>query len=207
MPLAGDPVKSRREQYSDATREALIEAATAMFVQAGFFATALADVAASAQVTRGAVYHHFADKRALFEAVLERLERQALDRVRRQASTGADAWDASMKGLAAFLDQCCDPVYGRLVWREGPIALGWQRWRECELEYAYGLTEQFVSALMQAGDLPKLPLTTTTRLVFALIGEAGLALSEVSDPDGKQALREEYEAAIRRILEGLRVAP
>ena len=199
-------MKTRRELYSEATREALIEAATGLFVERGFSGTALADVASAAQVTGGAVYHHFADKRALFEAVLERFELQAVHRIRERASTATDPWEAAWRGLEAFLDQCCDPVYGRLVWQEGPVALGWQRWRECEMEYGYGLTEDFVAALISSGMLEPVPLTTTTRLMFALIGEAGLALAEVSDPEDKQALREEYQAVIRRVLEGLRVS-
>lgn len=205
MPSDPGVVKSRRAQYSEATREALIDAATTAFTERGFGGTALADVAAQAQVTRGAVYHHFVDKRALFEAVLERFEVGAVERVREQARTGTDPWDAAMRGLAAFLDQCCEPVYGRLVWQEGPIALGWQRWRECEMEYGYGLTEQFVRSLLDAGELPPAPVTTVTRLIFGLIGETGLALSEVSDMDAKWALRDECEAVLRRILEGLRV--
>ena len=201
------PVKSRRAQYSEATHEALIDAATTLFVERGFSGTALADVAAAAQVTRGAVYHHFTDKRALFEAVLERLELEVMARVRERASTGTDPWDAAMRGLTAFLDHCSDPVYGRLCWQEGPIALGWKRWRECEMEYGYGLTEEFVSFLINSGYLVPAPLTTATRLVFAMIGETGLALSEVNDPVEKQRVRGEYEATIVRILEGLRVAP
>ncbi|HEX2176531.1 MAG TPA: TetR family transcriptional regulator, partial [Nocardioidaceae bacterium] len=70
-------VKSRREQYSEATRAALLEAATALFHERGFGGTALEDVAAAAQVTRGAVYHHFTNKRDLFEAVIDALETQA----------------------------------------------------------------------------------------------------------------------------------
>jgi AcrR family transcriptional regulator len=207
MSTGQPPVKSRRAQYSEATRQALVEAATGLFVERGFSGTALADVAAAAQVTRGAVYHHFADKRALFEAVLEHFELQMIERVRHRAGGGTDPWDASMRGLAAFLDQCTDPVYGRLVWQEGPIALGWKRWRECELEYGYGLTEEFVSLLIDSGHLVPAPLTTLTRLMFAMIGETGLALSEVTDIAEQLRLREEYEATIRRILEGLRAAP
>jgi AcrR family transcriptional regulator len=207
MPTGEPSVKSRRAQYSEATRQALIEAATGLFVERGFSGTALADVAAAAQVTRGAVYHHFADKRALFEAVLERFELQMIQRVRDRAGTGTDPWDASLRGLAAFLDQCTDPVYGRLVWQEGPIALGWKRWRECELQYGYGLTEEFMSLLLDSGYLVPAPLTTATRLVFAMIGETGLALSEVTDVGEQLRLRDEYEATIRRILEGMRAAP
>lgn len=100
--------------------------------------TALADVAPAAQVTRGAVYHHFGDKRDLYEAVLDRLEDASMAQVRTVAAQGTDPWDAATIGLGAFLDVCSDPVYGRLVWQEGPLALGWQRWRKWEMEYGYG---------------------------------------------------------------------
>jgi AcrR family transcriptional regulator len=201
---AGGPVKSRREQYSAATRTALLDSATALFAEKGFSATALSDVAATAQVTRGAVYHHFADKQALFEAVLERLEVQAMQGIAGAAVGGGDAWDASMRGLAAFLDQCLDPVYSRIVWREGPAALGWQRWRECEHEYGYGLTEQFLRALAADGQILPVQLKTTTRLVFAMLGESGLALAEVEE-GARPELREELESVLYRILDGLRV--
>src|SRR5215471_5564610 len=64
-------VKSRREMYSEATRAALLEEATTLFAERGYSGTSLEDVASASQVTRGAVYHHFASKQALFEAVLE----------------------------------------------------------------------------------------------------------------------------------------
>jgi AcrR family transcriptional regulator len=136
------PVKSRREMYSEATRAALLEEATALFAERGYAGTSLEDVASASQVTRGAVYHHFAGKQALFEAVLDLQEvRATAEVVAAAAAAGAgDPWEAAMLALDAFLDQCCDPTYGRLVWREGPAALGWHRWRECEEKYAYGMS-------------------------------------------------------------------
>jgi len=125
-------------------------------------------------VTRGAVYHHFGDKRDLYEAVLDRLEDASMAQVNTAAAQATDPWDAATIGLGAFLDVCSDAVYGRLVWQEGPLALGWQRWRKCEMEYGYGLTEQFVTLLMDNGYVERTPLTTTARLMVAMIGEAGL---------------------------------
>ncbi len=196
-------VKSRREQYAEATREALVDAAAALFLQRGFGGTALAEVAATAQVTRGAVYHHFTDKRALYEAVLERFEVAAIERIAAASADGRDPWDAAMRALDAFLDQCCDPVYGRIVWHEGPVALGWTRWRECEHEYGYGLTAELLRAVVDAGYIEPVPLETASRLVFAMIGEAGLALADVDEGD-KPRLRAECGDVLRRILEGLR---
>jgi AcrR family transcriptional regulator len=146
-------VRSRRELYSEATRAALLEEATRLFGTRGYAGTSLADVAVASQVTRGAVYHHFDGKQALFEAVLGAQETRAIARIT-AAATAADPLEAARQALDAFLDQCCDPIYGRLVWLEGPAALGWHRWRECEQKYAFGLVERFITALVDAGYLP-----------------------------------------------------
>lgn len=160
------------------------------------------EVASATQVTRGAVYHHFDGKQALFEAVLDRLETGAMQRVIDAAAQQSDPWDATLAALDEFLDQCCEPVYGRVVWQEGPIALGWSGWKECEEKYAYGLIEQFLGGLMDAGHIERVPLETTSRLVFGLLGAAGLALAEADDA-GKQQTRDDCAALLRRMLVGL----
>jgi AcrR family transcriptional regulator len=195
-------VKSRREQYSEATRAALLEAATALFFDRGFGRTALEDVAAAAQVTRGAVYHHFANKGQLFEAVLDQLETQAKERVTAVTATVEDPWEAALVGLDAFLEQCCDPVYGRLVWQEGPVALGWARWKECEEEHAYGLIEGFVRALREAGRIEAVSLDLTTRFCFHLLGAAGQALAD-ADEASKRQVKDECADITLRMLTGL----
>ena len=141
-------VRSRRELYSEATRAALLDEATRLFAQRGYARTSLEDVAAASRVTRGAVYHHFDGKQALFEAVLDAQETRAIARIT-AAATAADPLDAARGALDAFLDQCCNPVYGSLVWLEGPTALGWHRWRECEQKYKNGLVERFITALVE----------------------------------------------------------
>lgn len=199
-------VKSRREQYSDATRSALLEAATRIFAERGYAHTSLDDVAVAIQATRGAVYHHFDSKQALFEAVIDVLGLETVEQVTAAASAHPDAWDAALAGIDAFLDRCCDPVYGRLCWQEGPVALGWSRWMECEQQYAYGMTEAFLRAMMQAGYLAPAPLPTLTHLVFNLLGGAGHAIVEAG-PTDQQQVRNECAALIRRLLSGLLVSP
>jgi AcrR family transcriptional regulator len=197
------PVKSRREMYSEATRAALLDEATALFATRGYAATSLEDVASASRVTRGAVYHHFAGKQALFEAVLDRQEERAMAEVA-AAATAADPWDASMQALDAFLVQCCDPVYGRLVWLEGPAALGWHRWRECEEKYAFGLVERFVRALIEAGYLADRATDSMVRFSFWMLGGAGLTLAEAAEAD-KPRLREEWGYLIRQSIRGVRI--
>ncbi|GAA2381052.1 TetR/AcrR family transcriptional regulator [Nonomuraea africana] len=197
------PVKSRREQYSQATKAALLEAATRRFAEHGFAGTALEDVAADIQASRGAVYHHFANKTALFEAVVEALETEMIRQVVESAATETDTWKAAMTATEMFLDHCCDPVYGRVVWQEGPLALGWQRWKECEEKYAYGLIEQLIQALVDSGEVPPLPLEPMARVTFHILGGAGMALAEAPAQD-KHRIKEEYSLVIRHLLSGAR---
>ncbi|MGW4469964.1 TetR/AcrR family transcriptional regulator [Nonomuraea sp. NPDC004354] len=198
-------VKGRREQYAQETRSALLEAARRRFAEQGFAGTALEDVAADIQATRGAVYHHFANKTALFEAVLDRLETEMIHRVIESSARADDPWQAAMAAVEAFLDHCCDPDYGRMVWQEAPRALGLQRWKEYEEKYAYGLIGQLIRGLMDSGEVPPLPLEPMTRISFHILGAAGMALAEASEAD-KPRVRDEYSRAIRHLLNGARTA-
>ncbi len=189
--------------YSEATRAALLAEATALFAERGYTGTSLEDVASASQVTRGAVYHHFASKQALFEAVLDAQEEHSTTRIA-AAATADDPWDAAVLALDAFLSQCCDPTYGRLVWLEGPAALGWHRWRECEKKYAYGLVERFVHGLIDAGYLEARAVDTLVRFSFWMLGGAGLALAEATDTD-KPRLRQEWGQLIRQTITALRI--
>jgi AcrR family transcriptional regulator len=196
-------VKSRRELYSEATRAALLDEATALFAQRGYSGTSLEDVASASQVTRGAVYHHFASKQALFEAVLDRQEARVTADVIAAAST-QDPWEAAMAALDTYLTHCCDPVYGRLVWLEGPAALGWHRWRECEKDHAYGLVERFIRDLVDGGYLRDTAFDSLVRFSFWMLGGAGLAVAE-APPEDKPRVRDEWRYLIGQAINSFRV--
>jgi len=197
-------VKSRREMYSEATRAALLDEATALFAQRGYAGTSLEDVASASQVTRGAVYHHFASKQALFEAVLQLQEARAMEAVAAAAAAAPDPWDAAILALDAYLQQCCDPVYGRLVWLEGPAALGWRRWRECERNYAYGLVERFIRDLVGGGYLDGTGFDTLVQFSFWMLGGAGLAVAEAAPLD-KPRVRDEWGRLIAHSFGSFRI--
>jgi AcrR family transcriptional regulator len=195
--------KSRRELYSETTRAALLETATAMFAERGFARTSLDDIAVATQVTRGAVYHHFESKQAVFEAVFDALEQDMTARVSAAAAGQPDAWQAGMAALDAFLDLCCEDRYGRLCWLEGPIALGWARWMDYEKKYAYALIDGFIQAVRESGQLASTPATVTSQLAFHLLGGAGRTIAEAPQAD-RPAVRDGCAVTIRRMLNGLR---
>jgi len=196
-------VKSRRELYSEATRAALLDEATTLFAERGYAGTSLEDVASASRVTRGAVYHHFASKQALFEAVLDLQEERATTEIV-AAAAAANPWDAAMLALDAYLSHCCDPVYGRLVWLEGPAALGWHRWRECEKKYSYGLVEQFIRDLVEGGHVDGRAFDSLVQFSFWMLGGAGLAVAEAA-PEDKPRVRDEWGYLIGRAISSVRV--
>src|SRR5262249_60385483 len=106
-------VKSRREMYSEATRTALLDEATALFAERGYSGTSLEDVASASQVTRGAVYHHFASNQALFEAVLK-LQEARVTAWRLAAAKAPGPGKTAIIGRATYRDHCIDPASGRL---------------------------------------------------------------------------------------------
>ncbi|MGH3328155.1 MAG: TetR/AcrR family transcriptional regulator [Streptomycetales bacterium] len=196
-------VKSRRDEYSEATREGLLESALQLFAERGYIRTSLDDIASAARVTKGALYHHFGGKQALFEAVLDRLEMRMQQRVMQAASGAGDAWDASLAGIDAFLTVSCEPAYARLVIQEGPVALGWERWRECEEKYAYGLVQSFLRALIETGSIAPVPLESATQVTFGMLNAAALALAEAPNAE-RPRVKAEMAALLRRFLLGLR---
>src|SRR5256885_5193243 len=195
--------KSRRELYSEATRAALLETATAVFAERGFARTSLDDIAVATQVPRGAVYHHFESKQAVFEAVFDALEQDMITRVAAADAGQTDAWQAGMTALDAFLDLCCEDRYGRLCWLEGPLALGWVRWMDYEKKYAYAMIDGFLQAAREQGLLGPVPTPTASQLVFHLLGGAGRTIAE-APPAERGEVRDGCAATIRRMLNGLR---
>ena len=101
----------RRAQYSASTKRALIEVATELFAEHGYASTSLDAIVAGARVTKGALYHHFTGKRALFEAVFEQVERAASKSIHDQIKGERDPWEKARTGLRAFLEVVRDPTY------------------------------------------------------------------------------------------------
>ncbi|WP_344881861.1 TetR/AcrR family transcriptional regulator [Allokutzneria multivorans] len=198
--------RSRREQYAQATRAAVLAAAGRRFAERGFAGTALEDVAADVHATRGAIYHHFANKTALFAAAFEELDSEATRASAAAARRAPTPWEAALAALEVFLEHCCDPVFGRVVWLEAPIALGSAYWQAAEQDASYRLVEQLVTAMIDSGDIEPQPVRTTTRLLFSMLGAAGIALAQAA-PEDKPLVKAEYTAVFTRMVAGLRPAP
>lgn len=194
-------VKSRREEYAEATRSALVEAATELFATGGYQATSVEDVARQARVTRGALYHHFGSKRDVFEAVFEEQETAMVRRAAAAVAAGGDPWSKALAALDVYLDACAEPRFRELTLRQAPLALGWERWRELDERYAMGLVRGLLAELMDAGEIRRFPLELLSGITFALLAEAARYIAAA--PDQAQAHTDAREAVLSA-LSGLR---
>ncbi|MBZ4020304.1 TetR/AcrR family transcriptional regulator [Streptomyces purpurogeneiscleroticus] len=188
-------VKTRRQEYVEATREALLDSAARLFTEQGFAHTSLDEVAASARVTKGALYHHFSSKQALFEHVLEGVNERIAETVMSAGAHGDEPWGRMISGLNAFLDACLDDEYQRICLQQGPAVLGWERCREVEARMM-GLLESMLTELSGSG-ARLTPSPLLTRVLFRMISETALAIGEAED---KQAARAEAGELVTGLL-------
>jgi len=195
-------VRSRRLEYSESTREALVDSALDLFTERGYASTSLDEVAKRARVTKGALYHHFAGKQALFEAVFDQVEQGSMSRLAEILGQGTgDVWDSVMEGLRQFMKVCLEPAYQRVVIHEGPVVMGWQRWKECEDRYGFNVVRAGVELLVNSEVIEDLPVDTTARLLFGALSSGATLIAGSDDP---QATSEEVFATLVRLLEGHR---
>jgi len=192
---------TRRQEYSASTKRALVEVATELFTERGYAGTSLDEIVAGARVTKGALYHHFSGKQALFEAVFENVEEDASKAIRRAVHTNRDPWDRALGGLRSFLAVVQEPGYRRIVIQEGPAVLGYERYREQEERSTFGIVQDIVSGVLSTYDVSPSMVETFSRVFFGAMSAAGSAVSTAEDTARASA---EVEAAIAFILAGLR---
>jgi AcrR family transcriptional regulator len=174
-----------------------------LFTEQGYAATSTTEIADRAGVTRGALYHHFAAKDDLFRAVFEKLEAEVANHVAREALAGADPLEQLRLGSRAFLDACVDPAVQRIVLLEGPGVLGWETWQEIEERYGYGLVARGVEAVIAAGLVDAQPVSPLAHVLFGALSQAGLMVARADDAG---SARSDMEAAMDRLLDGLRAS-
>jgi AcrR family transcriptional regulator len=198
------PARRSQAARSATTREALIRAARPLFAEHGFAGVATETIVAAAGVTRGAMYHHFADKTELFAAVFEAVEIDVTERLATDffASGETDPVAIMRLGAQAWLDICAEPDVQRIVLIEAPAVLGWIRWRAIGQAYGLGLVQGMLTGAMEAGRVPQQPVTPLAHVLMGALDEAALYIAQSTDP--KQA-RLEMQAVLDRLIEGVTI--
>lgn len=188
--------------FSASTKRQLLRVATRLFTEQGYAATSLDAIVSGAQVTKGALYHHFSGKQAVFEAVFEATEADAAKQIGKALRGHSDPWSKALAGLRCFLDVVQDPTYQRVVIQEGPAILGYERFREQEDRSTFTIVQDIVGDVLREStvDLDEEMLLTFSRILFGAMWAAGESVTSAEDP--KLAVAR-IETAIGFLLAGV----
>lgn len=199
--MSARPPRRPNAERSAATRAALIDSARRLFTERGYGEVGTEEIVRAAQVTRGALYHHFADKRALFRAVHEQVEEEMVSRTSGAMAGIEDPVELLLAGGRAFLDLCEDPSWTRIPLIDAPSVLGWAEWREVDMRYGLGLVSAGLEGAMEAGALQRRPVAPLAHMLLAGMGELGLMIATAED---RAAVRREAEETLVGLIDGLR---
>ncbi len=190
-----------REEQAAATRAELLHVARELFAARGYADVGTEEIVRAAHVMRGALYHHFADKRDLFRAVHAQLADEMLGAIVARTAGSADAWQALGRGVRAFLDACEDPAVIRISHLDAPAVLGWAEWREVDARHWLGLVTMALQEAMDAGLVQRREPEPLAHMLLGAMVEASMMIANAADP---AAARAEVEGPLLALLEGLR---
>jgi AcrR family transcriptional regulator len=193
---------AKQAERRAATTEAILKAGRRLFGERGFAATTIDDIAEAARVAKGAVYHHFATKEAVFEAVFNQVSLDLVQEVDRAARTEKDVLAAMVAGTQHYFAACAKGPTGQIILRDGPAVLGWERWREIDAQHFGGKIPLALTAAMDAGLIARQPVEPLARLLLGAVTEAAVACAGRSDVLKAGG---EYSRAFKLLLEALRL--
>lgn len=191
-----------QEERSAATREALIKAARRLWGERGYADVGTPEIATVAGVTRGAMYHQFADKAALFRSVVEVVEQDVMTRmaVLVESSGAATPADAIRAAVDAWLEVAAEPEVRQLILLDAPSVLGWAGFRDIAQHYSLAMTEQLLTAAIKAGQLKRQPVRALAHVLIGALDEAAMVIATADDP--KRA-RRDIRQVLRNLIDGM----
>jgi len=183
-----------------ATRERIVSAATRAFTTVGYDGTSIEDLLGELQISRGALYHHFDSKEAIFEAVLEKIEAD-IAKATVDATAGIkDPVVALRTGCDAFLRMAREEKVRRIVLIDAPAALGWEKWREIDARHGFGLMKATLKAITKKGLLRSELTETFAHILLASLMETALVIARA---DNVAKATRNGRAAIRELIDKL----
>lgn len=193
--------KSRRQAYAEETREAILETGHRLFSRQRFSGTSLEAIAKEAKVTKGAVYHHFKDKRAVFSACFERQAKQVSE-VMASVPQQDDDWAYAFAQCRAFLDFVVGHGRHTISLQEVITVLGWDAWRAIDSHYTMGNIERVVARLQDSGRMKSYSRELVVNMIYGLLVNAAMNLNSLSDVH--QAYQD-LNGMVQDMLNGLKI--
>lgn len=195
------PAPTRREENAAATRDALVEAATTLFAERGYATVSTAAIAEAARVTRGALYHHFSDKKELMRAVFAAADHALVERLTAAGDRSAGPAERLAGTWRAFVDALADPRLRAILFVEAPAALGWQEWRDLDGGRSLELVIARLRPLQEAGELARdRDLLVLAHLVLGALNEAGMLMASARSARARHKVERELQTTLSSML-------
>lgn len=191
-----ESIRRSNRDRSDTTRTALIAAARALFIEKPYVEIGTPEIVAKAGVTRGALYHHFADKQALFAAVTDAEAAAVAREIEQSSPEGTSPADALLAGGRAYLDAMAVPGRTRLLLIDAPAVLGHAEAKAIDMCHSASTLQYGLSLAIEAGVLPPLPLGPLTGMISAAFDQAALDIEAGGS-------RKDWEEVLGRMFAGL----
>ena len=195
-------IKTRREEYAEITKQALIEESFKLFVEKGYAKTSIDEIVQNARVTKGALYHHFQNKEALFRAAYEYQVRGLTAVVAKAIQASSDPWEKALIGCNAFIDHGLNSKQKNIRLQEAITVLGWEQWRELDASYTMGIIQQVITELIESNIYPHQNITILSDMIYSLLVETSMTIMRA---ENKQKARQEATQILVKMLSSLRI--
>ncbi|MDH1307699.1 TetR/AcrR family transcriptional regulator [Pseudomonas fulva] len=181
------------------TRALLLATARQMFTEVGYAHTSMDDLTARAGLTRGALYHHFGDKKGLLAAVVEQLDAEMDVRLRAITDTAEDDWEGFRQRCRAYLEMALEPEIQRIVLRDARAVFGGgspEAQRHCMESL-----RQLIERLVLQGVFIDIHAQALAALIYGSLAEATVWIAEVEEGDQRLAqATQAFESLLRGVL-------
>ena len=194
-------VKTLRARQAEGTRQLLISVASELFTERGYAATSIEDIIQRAGVAKGALYHHFSGKDALFRSVYEAVQADAISGVMAAALAVQEPWAAVRAGLSAFLDACLEPTFRRVVVLDSVSVLQQEVWEGGIEHVELPMLRTVLTPLVATDALPGVAVEPLVHVALGGLYGAALYIARSRQP---KAARDEVDAVLDTLIGGLR---
>ncbi|MFF2888744.1 TetR family transcriptional regulator [Paenibacillus sp. NPDC057967] len=171
----------RTKEDANETLQRLIGVAKRHFAEHGYAGAALEAIAAEAEVTRGALYHHFRNKHGLFHSVLESVQHEVGERVEQEASRSNDLREQLLLGCRAFLTAAVEPANKRIMLIDGPSVLGWDTWRMLDEQNSMSHLREQLTLMQVQGMFAEASIDALASFISGGLNESALRMAELPD--------------------------
>lgn len=173
----------KTKSETEETIQLLLRTGKRHFAKHGYAKSALEDIVNDSGLTRGALYHHFKNKKGLFYAIIESIQKKIADNIEQQASTSSDQWEQLSLGCRAFITSAIEPDHKQIILIDGPAIIGWNSWCQLDANHSMKLLYSQLEQMQKNGCFLSLSVESLTHSLSGAMNESALWIAEQGSSD------------------------